>query len=475
MWSSYLKAEKTCDLLLTGGVVMTMDDERNIFDPGAVAITGERIVDVGPASELRGYRAHRTIDCRGRAVMPGFIDCHNHLFQCIARGLGEGMALWPWLSDFLWPLSIHISPAEARAAVSNAAVEAARAGITSLTDNHYAPTDLETTIAIADAIEEVGLRGAVVRGMFGEATEVAREGRLAGALFRYSNEEELDITRGALEARRGRRVGVWPAPENVIYNSQDLVVRAVELAREFGTKWHTHCAEARSDPHYYLRFYGIRPVEWLYREGLLGQDATLAHGIFLSDKEVELLGQTGTGVAYCPVSHQYIALGVMRLRDLRSAGARIGLGTDGPCCNHRQDMFEQIKSGILLQRVHAGDPLASCAEEALEMATREGAAYMGLEVGALSVGKLADVIVVNLRAPHLMPLHRVVSTLAYAARASDVEVTIVGGEVIYEDGSCTKVDEDAVMDEAQARANELIERAGLTGLRLPWRRDIDLG
>ena len=461
-------ASPNCDLLLAGGVVLSMDDERNIFDPGAVAITGERIVAVGPAHELSGYRARRTIDCAGRAVMPGFVDCHNHLFQGIARGLGEGMPLWQWLTDFLWRLSTTISAAEARAAVTNAAVEAARAGITSITDNHYAPTDLDTTIAIAEAIEEVGLRGAVVRGMYGEATEMARERRLTAALFRYSNQEELEITRGALEARQGRRVGIWPAPLNVIYNSQELVVRAVELAREFGTSWHTHCSEARADPEYYLRFYGIRPVEWLHREGLLGQDATLAHGIFLSDKEVELLGETNTGVAYCPVSHQYIALGVMRLRDLRAAGARVGLGTDGPCCNHRQDMFEQMKSGILLQRVHSGDPLASRAEEALEMATREGAAYMGLDVGSLAVGKLADVIVVNLRAPHLMPLHRVVSTLTYAARASDVEMTIVGGEVIYENGRCTKVDEDEVMDEAQVRANELVERAGLSRLRTAW-------
>lgn len=129
-----------------------------------------------------------------------------------------------------------------------------------------------------------------------------------------------------------------------------------------------------------------------------------------------------------------------------------------------------MKSGILLQRVHTGDPLASWAEEALEMATREGAAYMGLDADALAAGKLADVIVVNLRAPHLKPLHRVVATLTYAARGADVETTIVGGEVIYENGRCTRVDEGAVMDEAQARAEELVERAGLGGLRTPWRR-----
>jgi 5-methylthioadenosine/S-adenosylhomocysteine deaminase len=461
-------AGPTCDLLLTGGAVVTMDDARRVLEPGAVAITGDRIVAVGPQQELNAYRAARTIDCRGRAVLPGFVDCHNHLFQTIARGLGEGMALWPWLAELLWPLSINITPAEARAAVSLAAVEAARAGITSVADNHYAPTDLDTTLAIADAIEQVGLRGAVMRGMFGEATAVAREGGLDGALFRYTAREELEITRAALEARRGRRVVIWPTPENVIYNSQALVAGAVALAREFGTSWHTHCSEAPSDPDYYLKHYGMRPVEWLHREGLLGRDATLAHGIFLSDREVELLGATGTGVAYCPVSHQYIALGVMRLRDLRSAGARVGLGVDGLCA-HRVDMFEQMKSGILLQRVDAADPLASSAEEALELATREGAASMGLEAGVLAPGMLADIAVVNLRAPHLVPRHRVIATLTYAARAADVQMTIVGGEVIYEGGRCTRVDEDAIMDEAQARADELIARAGMSGLRRPWR------
>ena len=464
-----MQAPRRCDLLLTGGTVVTVDDARNVFDPGAVAITGERIVAVGPARELAAYQADRTIDCKGRAVMPGLVDCHNHLFQCIVRGLGDGMAIWPWLTQFMWPMSVNLSPEQARAAVMNAAVEAARSGITAVTDNHYAATDLPTTLAVADAVESVGLRGAIVRGMFGGMTDVSREVGTDPALFRYSKEEDLDITRAALEARRGKRVAVWPAPVNVIYNAQDLVIDSVALAREFGTKWHTHCAQAKNDPTLYLKHHGIRPVEWLHKEGLLGPDATLAHGIYLSDGEVGQLGETRTGVAYCPASHQYAALGFMRLRDLRSAGAVVGLGTDGPCSGHRQDLFEQMKSGILLQRVHKGDPLASYAEEALEMATRDGAAYMGIDAGVLEAGKLADVIVINLRAPHLAPMHRVVTALAYAVRGSDVEMTIVGGEVIFENGRCTRVDEDAVMDEVQARADELVAKAGLGKLREPWR------
>jgi 5-methylthioadenosine/S-adenosylhomocysteine deaminase len=446
-----------------------MDDARRVIEPGAVAIANDRIIAVGTPSELRELRAERTVELNGKAITPGFVDCHNHMFQFIARGLGEGMSLWPWLANFMWPLSIQIRPDEAAAAARLAAVESARAGFTAVTDNHYAPTDADTTIAVADALETVGLRGVVARGLMGEPTAVARKGGLAGGMFRYSTNEELDITRACMRARPpGSRVAVWPAPENVIYCDQDLVRRSVELAHEFGTGWHTHCSEARTDPEYYLEFYGVRPVEWLAREGLLGRGATIAHGIFLDDSEVEAIGTTATGVAYCPASHQYIALGVMRLGDLRRAGAVVGLGTDG-ASGHRQDPFEQMKMAVLLQRVHALEPTASTAEEALELATREGARYLGIDGGQIAAGKLADLAVIDLQRPHLTPRHRAVSALVYSATPADVVMTVVGGEVIYENGACTRVDEAAVMAEAQARAEDLVRRAGLEGLRQPWR------
>jgi 5-methylthioadenosine/S-adenosylhomocysteine deaminase len=465
------REDASCDLLLEGGVVLTVDDDRRVLDPGSVAVSGNRIVAVGPAEELRGTTAGRTVDCRGKAILPGFVDCHQHLFHTLGRGLGEGMELWDWLSKFLWPLSETIDREEARVAVTLAAVESARAGITTVTDNHYAPVDPETTLAVADAVERVGLRGVIARGMFGETTEIAIAGGLGGDVFRYSNAEEIDIARDCMRARRpeDHRVVVWPCPENIIYNDQELVRRAVELAREFGVGWHTHCSEIKTDPGYYERYYGIRPVDWLYEEGLLGQGATLAHGIYFTDREVERVGETQTGIAYCPVSHQYFGLGVMRLRALREAGGVVGLGTDGNSASQRLDMFEQMKQAILLQRVHAVDPAVSNGEEAFELATREGARYLGIDAGELAPGKLADIAVVDLDAPHFRPLHRVLPALVYCAGASDVWMTIVDGEVVFEDGRCPNVDEAALMDEVQERAEQLVARAGLEGLAIPWR------
>lgn len=460
---------KECDLLLTGGSVVTIDDERKVFDPGAVAITGDRIIAVGSVGDLSEYRAKRTVNCAGKAIIPGFVDSHNHLFQSLARGLGEGMLIVPWLSQFMWPYGIAINSEEARIAATLGAIEAIRSGTTTVIDHHFAPTDPETTLAVASTIEDVGMRGAVARGIVGQKTKVAEMRGLPDGLFRYSQEEELEITRSCIEARPpGSKVEVWPAPLNIVYVDQDMVRRSVELAREYGVRWHTHCSEGRYDPDHYLKAYGIRPVEWLYQEGLLGPDAILAHGIWLNDQEVQRLGETGAGIAHNPVANPYLASGAIKLRDMRSQGVVVGIGTDGSSCGHRQDMFECMKQSIFIQRQQTLDPTSARCEEALEMATREGARFAGLDSGVLAPGKLADIAVVDLKKPHLTPLHRTVASLVYSARGSDVEMTIAGGQIIYEGGRCTLVDEEEIMREAQERAAHLVKRAKFEHLCEPW-------
>jgi 5-methylthioadenosine/S-adenosylhomocysteine deaminase len=267
----------------------------------------------------------------------------------------------------------------------------------------------------------------------------------------------------------GGRVHVAPGPINVVYTDPELLLASVSLARDGGTPWHTHLCAPREDPDLFRRIHGVWPVEWLASNGALGPGTTLAHATWLRDEEVALLGETATGVAHLPVSNQYMPYGVMRLADLRRAGAVVGLGTDGSACGHRQDPFEQMKMAVLLQRVHRLDPTASTAEEALELATREGARYLGIDAGQIAAGKLADLAVIDLRRPHLTPRHRTVSALVYSATPADVVMTVVGGEIIYEDGACTRVDEAEVMAEAQARAEDVVRRAGLDDLRQPWR------
>ena len=217
-----------CDLLLTGGIVITVDEQRRVLEPGAIAIRGEGIIAVGSVDEIDGYRANRTINCEGKLLTPGFVDCQNHLFESMLRGVGEGMKLWPWLSQLMQPFGDRVTREEAVAAVTNCALEAIRNGTTYIVDNHYAPTDFETTLAVADAIASTGLHGAVARGMYGNPTAISdRFGfDVLDRTFMYSVDDEINITRAAMEARPpGSQVEVWPCPENISYNPQELIIR----------------------------------------------------------------------------------------------------------------------------------------------------------------------------------------------------------------------------------------------------------
>lgn len=462
-----------CDLLLTGGAVLTMSPAGSVIADGAVAVTGDRIVAVGGRAELQGLRAARVVDCRGTAVLPGLVDTHTHLYQGFARSLGEGMPLWSWLADFMWPYASQLTREDVRIAARLGAVEAARAGTTALLDHHYAPSDPESVLAVADAVEEVGLRGVVARGMAGTPSEVARSHGLAGGLFTRSNQAELEATRACVEARPpGSRVEVWPGPHNVAYADQELLRGSAALARELGTGWHAHCASTPGDPQVYRAAYDTTPVAWLHSEGLLGPRTTLAHAIHLDDLEVALLGGAGAGVAHCPVSNQYGADGVIRLRDLRRAGAVVGLGTDGAAYNHRQDLFECMKQSVLIQRVHHLDPQVARSDVALALGTREGARVIGTDAGVLEAGRLADLIVVDLDLPHLTPHHNLTAALVYAARGSDVQMTIVGGEVVVEAGRSTRIDEAALCAEARDRAAALVRRAGISLSQPPSRTEV---
>lgn len=454
-----------CDLLLTGGTVVTVDDEHRVYDDGAVAVTGTRIVAVGTAAELAGWRAEQVVDCTGRAVLPGLVDGHNHLFQGLAKGLGEGMSIVPWLCQFMWPYSIAMTREAAVAAVRLAAAEALRAGTTAVIDNHYAPTDLATTLAVADVIEEAGLRGAVARGVVGQRTEIAELRGQPPELFRYSAADEMTITREAISQRPpGSKVEVWPAPLNLTYVDQDLVRASVSLARELGTRWHTHCCEGAGDPTGYLEAYGVRPVEWLAKEGLLDEHATLAHAIWLDDADLEQVVASGAGIAHNPTSNAYLASGAVRLAELGAGGVPVSLGTDGPSCGHRQDLFECMKQSIFVQRLATGDPESMTARRALELGTREGARYAGIDAGVVEPGRLADLVVVDLGKPHLQPVHDVIATLVYSARGSDVEMTVVDGEIVYRDGACARVDESDATEQANRLARELLDRSGMRAL-----------
>ena len=270
------------DLVLTGGTVVTLDGERRVISNGAVAVAGNRIAAVGSAGSVDASRAGRVVDCSGTAVLPGFIDCHSHLAQMVIKSLGEGMPVWEWLTKLTFRVADAITLAEAVAGARLAALEAVRAGITCVVDNQYMPALPETTVASAEAIASVGMRGVVARGMTGSSPP-AMAFRESGARPNYyTTAEELDIMADLMSGwPPDNLVAIWPGPLNIAYNDQDLIAGSVELARRFNTKWHTHCCESKGDPGVYRRAYGTTPIAWLQQQGLLGPETNLGQRVGL--------------------------------------------------------------------------------------------------------------------------------------------------------------------------------------------------
>ena len=457
------------DLVLTGGTVVTLDDDRRVLEPGAVAVSGNRIVAVDAADRVDASGARRVIDCSGCVVMPGFVDCHSHLAQMLIKSLGEGLTTWDWLSTLTFPVADSVTRDEVVAGTRLAALEAVRAGITCVVDNQYMPPDPETTVAVAGAMEAVGIRGAVARGMTGTSPPAMAFRDSGSRPNYYTTGEELAIIAELLSGwSSGRLVALWPGPLNIAFNDQEMIAGAAELARQFGTKWHTHCCESPGDPDVYRRAYGTTPIAWLHREGLLGPDVTLAHAIWVTDDEVAALAETGAAVAHNPVSNASLGVGTMPLIQMLDAGVVVGLGTDGPAVGHRQDPFEVMKQTALVQRVRTESASVITSETVLETAALGGAAFTGLDVGVLAPGRLADLIVADVTGPSCLPSQRTATTVVNSVTGANVRMVVVDGRIVVDDARCVTVDEQEVIEEAERAVANLGDRVGLDRFSVSW-------
>ncbi|MFG3290624.1 amidohydrolase [Streptomyces sp. NPDC048179] len=426
------------DLLVRGGDVLTVDEGSTVVRDGAVAVHEGRIVAVGAAGELaERYPARETIDAEGCLVLPGLVNAHTHLAMTLLRGRADDVTLQGFLERVLaWEAQL-LAPKNVAAAVRLAVAESVRAGVTSALDMYWFHEAAET------AAREAGWRlhtGPTFMDVPEPPDGLAHEERLAWA--------RRDLkARG--DARTGHRPVVFAHSAYTLSPAQLTEVFA--LAREFGALVHIHAAENGTEVATVEVKYGKRPVELLDSLGLLGPDVLLAHAVDLTGPEIAAIARTGTAVAHCPVSNLKLGCGIAPVPRLLSAGVTVGLGTDGAVSSNSLDVLGAVRQAALVHKA-GGDPTAVGAEQAVRMATIEGARALGLgdQLGSIEVGKRADLIVVDLGAPHLRPLHDPWSTLAYAAHSADVRDTVVDGRVLMRGRELLTLDERAVLDDLAA-------------------------
>ena len=447
------------DLVLAGGSVVTLDDQGTIYSPGAVVIRDGLVVEVGPAKEISITAGAKKVDTSGQVVMPGFYDCHTHLFQVAGRGLGDGFGLLPWLQDFMIPMSLEMTPAEAISLCRMAALHAVRSGTVGVVDHHYGGgRDVSTTLSIVESIRSVGLRGAVARVMIGSRTKAAELMGIPDGNFVYSTEEEFDLTRAAMtEANGSGIVKVWPGPGNVTFCSAELLSGSRELAEQHGVNWHTHCSEDAAEIELFRDVYGVRPFEWMEAEGILDHRATLAHSIHLDDAEMEIAANSRPHVVNNPISNAFLGAGTMPLTSFEDVGVNVAAGTDG-CAVAAQDMFEVVRFGALVQRLLHGDAAAAGVARLLHNGTRSGASMLGLDGGQVAEGAVADLVVLDLNGVGHQPINDVVATIGWFAGGADVKMTIVDGRIVVADGRSVLVDEEEVVASARRAARDVVAR-----------------
>ncbi len=422
-------------ILIKGGTIVTMDANDSVVR-GDLLIRDGRIAEI---DEKIGSDADETIDATGGVVLPGFVQTHIHLCQTLFRGAADDLALIDWLKKRVWPME---------------AAHTKKGGTTcALTMETVRHTE-----EVLRVVDESGFRATVGKCMMDKGDDVPRALHEETAASIRESVALIEQWHG----RGGGRIRCCFAPRFAISCTRELLSEVSELARKHKVMIHTHSSENKNECEIVEAETGRRNVAYLDSLGISGAHVLLAHCIHLDTEEMETLSRTKTNVAHCPSSNLKLGSGLARVAEMLARKIPVSLGADGAACNNRLDMFTEMRTAALLQKLAHGPEVLSAAQ-VLRMATIDGARALGLdnEIGSLEVGKRADVIVVDLNQLHSSPKQDVISSLVYSAQPSDVRVTIIDGRVVMRDGGLMTMDESVVVKEANREAGLLAERAGL--------------
>jgi cytosine/adenosine deaminase-related metal-dependent hydrolase len=428
-------------MLLAGTVIA---DSATVLEDGAVVVEGDRIRAVGDRETVAD--AHPDHEVREfDLLIPGLVGGHVHSVQSLGRGIADDTSLLDWLFDHVLPMEASLDAAGMRTAAELGYLELLESGTTTVVDH------LSVSHA-AEAFEAAGELG--IRGRLGK---VLMDRRAPDGL-REDTDEALAETERLLQTYHGShddRIRYAVTPRFAVSCTEECLRGARELADRYDdVTIHTHASENRDEVATVEEDTGMRNIEWLHEVGLTGEDVVLAHCVHTTDRERELLAETGTNVTYCPSSNMKLASGIAPVVDYLDRGVTVALGNDGPPCNNTLDPFTEMRQASLLQKVDHLDPQATPAQVVFEMATVNGARAAGFEeVGALREGWKADVVALDTDVTRATPLHDPLSHLVFAAHGDDVTFTMVDGEIVYDEAFGGLQTADA--DEIRRRAREV--------------------
>lgn len=393
------------------------------------------------AEKITDHEAEFIIDANRATAMPSMCNMHTHAAMELLRGYADDMQLFPWLSTKIWPTEAHLTEADIYAGVKLACLEMIRTGTTAFNDMYFMMN------AAADAVEESGIRACLSYCMIdgGDKEKLESEKRV------------MQETVKALKARNNERILAGVSPHAVYTVSEEGLKWCAEYAASEGVPLHIHVSETEQEVIDCVAAHGMRPPAWLEKCGVLSPNCIAAHSCWLDAEDIALYAKHGVTAVHNPISNMKLAGNrALPYPELKAAGVNVALGTDGASSNNDLDMFSEMKTAAILQKFFWNDPTAMPAADALQVASRNGFAALGINAGVLAPGYLADLILVG-RNPMNVPCFNAESNAVYATNGLAVETTICNGEILMFEGEIPEAED--VMDAAENAALNLVARA----------------
>lgn len=432
---------KSADILVTNGIVLTLDPDDTEIVNGAVAIVKDTITAVGPADDLGDWSASKVIDAHGGIIMPGLINSHTHAAMTCFRGLADDLQLMAWLNDHIFPAEAKLDDQKVYAGTLLACAEMIMSGTTCFCDMYLFED------AVARAAKKAGMRAVVGEVLYD--FDSPNYGPIENG-FKYT-QKLIDTWQD------DPLVNIAVEPHSTYLCAPQLLKKAFDLTQSFSLPLVIHLAESKSEIAQIKERYDRTPVEHLAELGLLAPNVLACHCVELTENDIDLLRRFDVKVAHNVESNMKLASGVAPIPRLLNEGICVGMGTDGCASNNDLDLFQEMDSVAKLHKAKSLDPTVMDARTVLRMATISGAKALGLDAvtGSLEAGKKADLIIVDTNKPHLTPMYNPISHLVYAAIGSDVTTSIINGSVVMNDGRLKTMDIKAVMDDVNEIAKEI--------------------
>jgi 5-methylthioadenosine/S-adenosylhomocysteine deaminase len=431
------------DLIIEDGTLLTLVEGEKPLQHATLLIQGDRIAGILAGTEKRpSFKGAHVLDATDSIIMPGLVNAHGHTAMTLFRGLADDLPLKKWLFEKIFPAEAkHLSEETVYWGALLGCLEMIASGTTTVSDGYFFQD------ATARAFQKAGLRALIAQGVIdfpAPGVPDPTQNLAVGKAFIERWDQVSELIRPGLFCH------------SLTTCSDRTLQKAMALSQEFSLPLQIHLSETEEEVEEVIRRSGERPVLHLAHLGLLNESLIGVHAVHLEDEEIELLARNRVGIVHSPESNMKLASGMARVSEMVKKGVVLGLGTDGCASNNNLDLFKEMDTAAKLGKVATLDPVNMGAATVLKMATVWGAKVLGLEkqIGTIEVGKKADIITIDLRKPHLVPLYNPMSTIVYSASGSDVKDVIVNGRVLMKDRTFTALDAEEVM----AKVREISEK-----------------